>query len=184
MRPFAASVDGLKQGHLGLAALQQALDDDSSGVVPQEKLRCGEVELARVDVAQQGGAEQTAAAEVEDEVDQSVEVALGDVGGDGAVDAGDGSGDVAVEQDGSLVLGDEEAAMDLGAGVAVADGPDADLVLIGGEAQALELFGQVEPGIAIGEVAHRNLPRFRGVSQRRNQCTDKRLPLKELGPSK
>src|SRR6185437_16165917 len=103
---------------------------------------------------QQGGVEQAAAAEVEDEVDQGVEVMLEDVGGDGPVDAGDGSGDVAVQQGVGLGLGDDHAAVDLAPGVAVADGPDADLVLIGGEAQALELFGQGETGVAVGEVTH------------------------------
>ena len=69
----------------------------------------------------------------------AVEVAV-DVGGDAAVELAQ----VLLEELVSLCLRDGEALVDIGAGVAVADGPDANDVLVGSEAEALELLDKVE----------------------------------------
>jgi len=121
----------------GVAAAQEAGIDDASAVVPEVKLCDSLREMSFVYIAEQGGVPEVGTTDVEGKVDEGVELRLRELDGDGFVDAVGGGADIAEQESHGLFLGDGLAGVHAG-GVAVADGPDAALVLIGGEEVALE----------------------------------------------
>jgi hypothetical protein len=137
-----------------LTAAEQAGEDLASGVIPEIELGRGCAEIAFVEKLEQGGAGECAAAEVEGEVYERVKLILQERHGYGLVDKGGGGGDVAGEQRLRLCEGDGEPGMDIRACMAVADGPDADRILISGKAQAFELLCERKAGSAVCEVIH------------------------------
>lgn len=143
-------------GGFSVAAAQEAGVDYASAMVPEAKLGEGIGEAAFVDVAQQSGMLEVGGADVEGEVDEGIELGLRKSDGDGVIDALDGGAEVAKEKGDGLLLGDGLAGVYV-SGVAVADGPDAAWVLVGGQDIAFEELGEREPVLAVVEVIYAHL---------------------------
>lgn len=158
-------------GCFGIATAEQAGVDDASAVVPEVELSECLREAAGVDVAKQGGVQEVGDADVVGEVNEGIELGLRELDGDGVVYAMGGGADIAEEERNGLLLSDGLAGVNTGS-MAVADGPDSVLVLVGGEDIAFEELGQSKPVFAVAEVvdAHwRNFPRRPGVAEQDNE---------------
>jgi hypothetical protein len=98
--------------------------------------------------------QEVAAARVEAEVDQRVELMLRDRRGHGAVHTGYRGGEIGSQQRLGLELAEGLAGVHFGAGVAIADGPHAAGVLVGGQSQAFKTLRECKSIGAVTEVAH------------------------------
>src|SRR5580658_105556 len=133
----------------GLATGFEAWADCAGGLVPAEQLLAGVAVTASVEDLEERGRGQAAGAEVEAEIGEGVELALGEGDLDQAQDGLLGFQGVLGENFGGMGFGDfvgkrlvrEEA-------MAVADGGEASYVEVGSGAKALGFFDQVESGCA------------------------------------
>jgi hypothetical protein len=150
-------------------------------VDPQSELLGCLREVAEVDQAEQCGFEQAATIGIETEVDDCIELTLTDRHIDGAIDTGDGGGEVGVEQSFGFGLGDGFAGGDGGVGVAVADGPDAGAVLVCSEAEPFEAASHLEAGVGVGEVVHWGAHLLAGAIGCGGGCIDSRYSHIQYG---
>lgn len=135
--------NGGEKCRLRLASPPEAGERDSVGEVPAGELGGGGFVVAVVQEAEQGGAEEIAGAEVVDEVDEGGLLVGGQGDGDGVGDGLAGAREVSPGEgfgggagDGRGCLGDGDAGV-VACG-AVADGPGAGGVAVGGGRKAFE----------------------------------------------
>jgi len=118
-------------------------------MVPLEELERGGAQVAVIELAQQGGGGKAGGAEVVDEVDEGVKLALGEGRADVAGNGLRGGVSFAGQQAGGFILGDAHgkgfAGKEL---VAVADGAEAGGVKVGGGTEAFVLHDEFESGFA------------------------------------
>ena len=131
---FGVCVGGRRQvfrelSGFGFAAAEQAAADDASAVVPEIELGESFGKLPGVDFAEKRGAAEAVDADVKGEVDERVELRLGDLDFDHLIDAARSGLDIAHEESFGFFLGDGHAGM-YACGVSITDGPQAALVLI------------------------------------------------------
>lgn len=166
-RPKASGSPGIGWGggpeaEFGFAASFEGGEFAGAGVIPGKELPCGVVVFPGVEVAEEGGGSKAPGAEVENEVDKGVELALGKGNTDESSDGGFGNGQVGGEN----VLGLSKCdAVWVGLGrvqaVAVADGAEAGDVRIDAIAEALGFLEQFESS---GAQVHVFPPKMKGRS--------------------
>lgn len=130
---------------LGEAAVFEAREDFGARVVPAEDLAGGVGVVAGVELFEQRGGGQAGGSEVVGEIDQRVELGLGERDFDQAGDGLLGGGYVGGEKGFGLGLGHAAGEAVGGADfVAVTDGEKAGGVLVGRGAEAFGLLDEVE----------------------------------------
>jgi hypothetical protein len=110
--------------------------------------------LPGVQILEKRGAGKGAAAKVENEIDQCVELDLLQFDRNGSVDIGRSRGHIAREQVYGLILRNGQTGCDSAACVAIADGPYSDLILICDKPAPLELLREGESIFAVSEIIH------------------------------
>jgi len=137
---------GGPEAELGFAAEFEGGEFTVAGVVPGEELPGGFVVLAGIEVAEKGGGCEATGTEIEYEVDEGVELALGEGDSNETSDGCFRNGDVGVEN--GLGLGQGDAVgVGLGGGeaMAVADGAESGDVRVDVIAETFGFFEQFEP---------------------------------------
>lgn len=130
---------------LGLAAGFECWDFSGSSVVPEEELLGGGGIVAGVEVGEERGMLEAARAEVEDEIDERVELTLGERDVDEVVDGLFGVAEITLKDGAGLLrcyavgvaLGVDEA-------VAIADGGKTGDVEIGVGAKSFRVFDELK----------------------------------------
>jgi len=129
----------------GFAAGFEAGDFFVAGVVPAEEFGSGRSVFFGIEVLEQGGFGETAGAKVEGEVDEGVELTLGERDGDEASDGLFGLVDIPEQNDLSLGCGDAAGvALGVDEAMTVTDRGEAGAVEVGVGAEAFGLFNEGE----------------------------------------